>query len=342
MNSTIFIPNKLKVGYQNRSDTYTKKLAYVIYYDSTNKLRKQTSWESWRDKSIEPDEFDNVPTSGFVLNKKAGDYSGDWGNHRQAYCRVFDPRGFEFEITINNLLYVLENTSSIKGKGLEGDFVYGWEGTDLILIPTESPDYKRLKTYSEMLHAPESIKSSDLILGGTYKTNKDEDLIYLGRFSRYYYDGYRSNAPKNMGAHYFFQTPGGSLHLLKTLSRKIVKTVSSEPVPNYADLMDKLQEEESYCPWDPSKDVFVPMTKDEFEVQANRYYARNIWIKIGNEYKRMDIDRQFGKWKIPSYAMSSFGYAPNELLTTEEFIEKYQPNKRIQYLANGRKRKGNW
>ena len=33
MKSNIFIPKKINVGYQNRSDTYTGKLAYVIYYD---------------------------------------------------------------------------------------------------------------------------------------------------------------------------------------------------------------------------------------------------------------------------------------------------------------------
>ena len=33
MKSNIFIPQKINVGYQNRSDTYTGKLAYVIYYD---------------------------------------------------------------------------------------------------------------------------------------------------------------------------------------------------------------------------------------------------------------------------------------------------------------------
>ena len=29
----LFIPDKLSVGFQNRSDTYTGKLAYVIHYD---------------------------------------------------------------------------------------------------------------------------------------------------------------------------------------------------------------------------------------------------------------------------------------------------------------------
>ena len=131
--SNIFIPQKLKVGFNNRDDTYTKKLAYIIYYDNTGKLRKQISWENWRDKNIEPLEIDNTPISGFVLNKKVGGYQ-DYYNMRQTYIRVYDPRDFEFEITVPNLLYILENTSSIKGKGLEGDFVYGWDGTDLLLI----------------------------------------------------------------------------------------------------------------------------------------------------------------------------------------------------------------
>ena len=140
---SIYIPKKIKVGYQNRYDTYTKKLAYVIYYDEKNKLRKETSWNNWRDEKIEPDDFDNEPTRGFVLNKKAGDCCSEhWGNHRQAYCRVYDPRGFEFEITINNLLYILENCDCLKGKGLDGEFVYGWDRKDLILIPVDSPDYK--------------------------------------------------------------------------------------------------------------------------------------------------------------------------------------------------------
>ena len=34
---SIYIPEKIKVGYQNRNDTYTKKLAYVIYYDEKGK-----------------------------------------------------------------------------------------------------------------------------------------------------------------------------------------------------------------------------------------------------------------------------------------------------------------
>ena len=74
MKSNIFIPKTINVGYQNRSSTYTGKLAYVIYYDEKGKLRKEASWNSWRDEKIPNEEFDNVPTTGFVLNKKVVDY----------------------------------------------------------------------------------------------------------------------------------------------------------------------------------------------------------------------------------------------------------------------------
>ena len=113
------IPKVLKVGYQKREGTYTGKLAYVTQIDEKGTHRCETSWNSWRDSKIEPNDFDNEPTSGFVLNKKAGDYRGGW-NGRQAWMRIYDPRGFEFEISINNLVFILEECSSIKGKGIEG------------------------------------------------------------------------------------------------------------------------------------------------------------------------------------------------------------------------------
>lgn len=176
-------------------------------YIAKGKLRKEASWNSWRDDKIPNDEFDNVPTEGFVLNKKAGDYSTGW-DHRHAYCRVYDPRGFEFEITIENLLYILENANCIKGKGLEGEFIYGWDGKDLVLMPVESPDYKQIAAYNKIVHNNESIKTRDLILGATYLTKENIEWIYMGRFETYGY-GYE-----------FIQ------------DGKTVKTKSYEDIPN--------------------------------------------------------------------------------------------------------------
>ena len=203
MKTSIFIPKKIKVGFQNRNDTYTKRLAYVIYYDQKNKLRKETSWEGWRDKDIDPEEYDNEPTSGFVLNKKVGGVEESYYDVRKTYVRVFDPRGFEFEITIPNLLYILENTSSIKGKGLEGEFVYGWDGKELVLIPVESPDYKQISEYNNIIHNNKAIKAKDLIIGATYLTKDNQEKFYMGKFDYYSY-GYKwlENGEYKYSKHY--------------------------------------------------------------------------------------------------------------------------------------------
>jgi hypothetical protein len=69
MKSNIFIPEKIKVGFQNRQDTYTKKLAYIIYYDEKGKLRKEKSWNGWRDKEIQDLDFSpsffKAPNKGY-------------------------------------------------------------------------------------------------------------------------------------------------------------------------------------------------------------------------------------------------------------------------------------
>lgn len=192
MKSNIFIPKKINVGFQERKDTYTGKLAYVIYYDEKGKLRKEKSWNGWRDQNISNEEFDNVPTEGFVLNKKVGGVEESYYDVRKTYVRVYDPRGFEFEITIPNLLWILENNNSVVGKGLEGNFVYGWNGTELLLVPTDSPDYKEITDYNKLIHENNFIKGKELIVGATYLGKDDKEYVYMGRFD-YYDEGYWKN-----------------------------------------------------------------------------------------------------------------------------------------------------
>ena len=184
MKTNIFVPSKINVGFQNRQDTYTGKLAYVIYFDEKGKLRKQASWDSWRDDKIPNEIYDNEPTEGFVLNKKVGGNNYSW-NPRQTYTRVYDPRGFEFEITIPNLLWILENCNCIKGKGLEGQFVYGWDGKELVLVPVESPDYKEIQEKNQIIHNNEFIKAKDLIVGATYEMLNGDRYVYMGKYDRY-------------------------------------------------------------------------------------------------------------------------------------------------------------
>lgn len=174
------IPDKIRVGYQNRNDTYTGKLAYVIYYDEKNKLRKETSWQGWRDNKIDPNNFDNIPTEGFVLNKGVGGARQSWGwNPRNEYIRVFDPRGFEFEISVANLLFILQECTSVKGKGLEGEFVYAWDGKDLVLLPVGCYEYNQSKEFTA--NKSKKVTKDDMVAGRTYLDKNGDELIYIGR-----------------------------------------------------------------------------------------------------------------------------------------------------------------
>ena len=218
MNENIYLAEKIKVGFNLRADTYTGALGFVIPWDKQKKCwRQENSWKNWREKYISEDELnakileynlknsnhlkkedyyikkwfgssdeklivkelENIALGGFVLNKKAGGYSSGW-NHRQAVCRVYDPRGFEFEISVENLLYILEHTNSIVGKGLEGKFMYGWQGKNLVLLPENAPEFANMQEFTKLQESTVSLKT--IKEGNICITKQNERLLYLGKY----------------------------------------------------------------------------------------------------------------------------------------------------------------
>lgn len=91
----------------------------------------------------------------------------------------------------------MENTNSLKGKGLEGEFVYGWDGTNSF-IPCGSPDYVSLVSYNNILKKNKRIKGKDLVVGGTYLTKANDEVIYMGIYDYYEY------STVSDAKHYFF------------------------------------------------------------------------------------------------------------------------------------------
>lgn len=304
MRNSIFIPKRINVGYQNRSDTYTGKLAYIIYYDEKNKLRKETSWNNWRDHKIQNEEFDNTPTEGFVLNKHAGGVQNSWGwDARKSYCRVYDPRGFEFEITIENLLYILENANCIKGKGLEGDFVYGWDGKDLVLMPIESPDYKQISEFSYVINGNNTIKTKDLIVGATYLTKDNKKWIYMGRF-----DSHSSGKgyDYNKGKHFVFWA-GWDFVWYKNIP-KIIKCIDHKCSEEYSKLFYELEGCARYSPYDNTKNEYQYLTLDEFK------------------------DRVSGKWwNTRCFISEYYNGCKDSFIVWEQENEKYTLGRKVMH-----------
>ena len=239
----LFIPKKIRVGFQNRPDTYTKRLAYVIYYDAQGVLRKEKSWDGWRDQQIDPEEYDNTPQDGFVLNKDIRRYGWDHFSSNRSMIRIYDPRGIEFEITPENLIGLLMETTCSK-RGIEGQCVYAWHGTELVLLPCGSEEYQKALQFTE--RQDQKVAAKDMKPGCSYTTKKGEEVIYIGRYNWYTWKDYRSGRTCKK-AHIFAHPqkppntyPGyGQRFFPKSDVSSIATLNNPDPVQNYADLVDE-------------------------------------------------------------------------------------------------------
>lgn len=174
----MFIPKKIKIGFQNRDDTFTGKLSYIIYYDEKGKIRKEASWNTWRDKNITELEFDNVPQSGYVFNKGVK-RDGYWGSGRSV-IRVYDPRDFEFEISVDNLMGILMH-SDVSKRDIVEECVFAWSGKELVLLPVNSQEYIESVEYTKK--QDQKLTSKDLVQGYVYQAKKlDTPLTYIGAY----------------------------------------------------------------------------------------------------------------------------------------------------------------
>lgn len=189
----IFIPKTCKIGWQARKDTFNGKLSYIIYYDEKGVLRKEKSWEGWRDKDIEPQELDNSPFDGFILNKGIQRCNYDHFSSGRSLVRVYDSRldGIEFEVSIDNLLYILMHDDCTK-RELMGKYVYAWQGTELILLPVSSEDYEKAMESTRL--RGKKFDAANLVPGHTYTHKDGSSMTYIGKYR--WFDSLQSHSNK--------------------------------------------------------------------------------------------------------------------------------------------------
>lgn len=229
--TNLFIPKKIRVGFQNRRDTFTGKLGYIIYYDEKNKIRKETSWKGWCDQKIPALEFENTPQSNYILNKGVQRY-GEWGSGRSV-IRVYDPRDFEFEISVDNLIGILMH-SDISKRDIMENCVFAWAGAELVLLPINSQEYQDSIKYTEK--QSKKISTKELVKGHTYTQKKnDTKLIYMGYQQYYQYDRWSMVQQKDKGKrHIFYDGNDFVIPNITTISSCILNEVSE----NFSKLVD--------------------------------------------------------------------------------------------------------
>ena len=288
MHNKLNIPKTIHAGFQKRKGTYTGKLAYVIYTDEKGKKRKETSWQRWKDGKIPIQDFNNIPTEGFVLNKGVGGTRESYGwNARNEYIRIYDPRDFEFEISVANLLFILQECTSTKGKGLEGEFVYSWSGTELVLLPVCSAEYKESVEFTSLKSL--KITKKDMTAGHTYQDKDMNNLIYLGRHAIRNLDnlyGEERNkalySPPDKKTHAFYSENDANF-VFQTGFTKLAKKVSDEVHSDYATyhqiLLDSL-----YC--SPFKQRTLKRAKNS----TYQYYGNNsVFINKNDKFYLVPI-----------------------------------------------------
>lgn len=343
MHDQLYIPNTITVGFQERNDTFTGKLAYVIYTDHAGKLRKEGSWNNWRNKKFEPVTVDNTPQSGFTFNKgvKRDNY---WRGSGRSMFRIWDPRDFEFEITVDNTIGVLMH-SDVSKRDIVEQCVYAWWGTELVLLPVNSVEYQESVKHTEK--QAQKITGKELKVGATYTIKEDrKQVVYLGRFerfgldstytqfggedSRYNHYHERNNAfvqtPKKSKAYVFIDPTTKMVHTKDPV--KYLAYCDDETMhPEYAALMEKY-----YMSAESQVAVGVIVQVDD----TSNYHQSMFWKEIGeNQFVCVQIDQHAynSTERISVYRFARFDEATRSIQFSYEASDRHYHYQPVTYPA---------
>lgn len=136
----IKFPAKYYVGFQKQRYSSAENFRMLGFAtpntgDYAFKKRK-ASVDSWSEKDLTPLDMENKPTHGFKIVDAVSRYSTS-----NKKFRVEDPRGFELEIDVYNLLEIIEKHTVVQGAIME-PMLWGRFGNDNYLISGNSAEYK--------------------------------------------------------------------------------------------------------------------------------------------------------------------------------------------------------
>lgn len=182
---SVTIPEKVYVGFQGRRGQDEVPLGFMTPYtdDEAGKKRQATvdQWAGGRgygaNKTFNSVIIDNEPMYGFRLGR-AIRRSGHFGSGA-SYVRIEDPRGFELEISIENLVAVLEDVAMERCEFV-GALIWGRvAGSQKNLLMAVDSDLYRgaVKTKAAVAQA---LPCKDFSIGDKIEAVTGETGIYMG------------------------------------------------------------------------------------------------------------------------------------------------------------------
>jgi hypothetical protein len=182
MADAIKISKKVYVGFQGRRTEDEVPLGFMTPYGEDDAgVKRRATVDNWarnhygNSKTFNSVTIDNKPMIGFKIGRSVQRSSG-WNGSGATYFRIEDPRGFELEITVENLVMISSICIIERGEIMQ-ECVWGREGQRNILIPTNSEPFANAV---EMPDDDEKVDMKTLKKGDRVRLASGQYGIWLG------------------------------------------------------------------------------------------------------------------------------------------------------------------
>ena len=134
---------------------------------------------------------------------------------------------------------------------MEGEFVYSWDGTELVLLPVTSQEYKASSEFTAL--QTKKITKKDIREGCFYVNKDNEKVMYLGRHDWYEktWSYYTSRQIKHSKQHIFVSVDGKSKYWTQKGFTKLAQKLGDDVSPLFPKEFEKFKKSVYASP--PSK-----------------------------------------------------------------------------------------
>ncbi|MCK9530997.1 MAG: hypothetical protein M0R77_10640 [Gammaproteobacteria bacterium] len=183
MSLSINIPDEHYVTFTFRSDDIYPLGFLVPEGKDQASIKKKATADQWASRSkvqVPAKTFKNKPMVGFEIRKSVQHYRSRGAN--KEVWRILDPRGFELEITNDNMEFIIDHCILDKGE-IISSCIWGREGSRNMLLPVDCDEYRAAIANTERLSKKASMR--DVKLGDHVTFKKGTRGRFLGKYYKY-------------------------------------------------------------------------------------------------------------------------------------------------------------